>query len=130
MSFLKLSKTSSVTYGFGLITPIPPVFNPVSFSPIFLWSFADKSGTITLLSVNDKIDASTPSKNSSITTWFPALPNFSSTIISSTALIASSWFWAIITPFPAASPLAFTTTGKSLQLFKNSFAFSALSKIS
>jgi len=59
------------------------------------------------------MEASTPSKNSSITTSFPESPNFLSTIISLSASIASARLKAIITPLPAASPLALITTGNS-----------------
>ena len=103
--------TSSVTYGLGAITPIPPVLGPFPPSKICLWSFPDKKGIIVFPSVIESIEASTPSRNSSITIVFPAFPNLSSTMHSLTALTASSLFWHIITPFPAANPSALTTVG-------------------
>src|SRR5213596_213600 len=57
---------------------------------------------------------SSPSRNSSITTRSPAAPIARSTRIVSTARWASSALIATITPFPAASPSAFTTMGVPL----------------
>ena len=68
-------------------------------------------GIITSESVIDKTEISTPSKNSSITTVSPAAANTLLVIISFKVSSASFLFCAITTPFPAASPLAFITTG-------------------
>ena len=91
--------------------PIPPVFRPVSPSFTFLWSFALTIGIIVSLSTKASIDVSIPLRNSSITIFSPAVPNFLSFIISFSVFIASSLFSEIITPFPAAKPSAFITTG-------------------
>ena len=58
-----------------------------------------------------KIEASSPSINSSIITLLPLLPNFLSIKIDSNALIASFSDSATVTPFPAAKPSAFITIG-------------------
>ena len=71
-------------------------------------------------------DASSPSKNSSITTLLPAVPKVLSLKILSNACFASSIFWQIITPLPAAKPSALTTVGK-LVSFRYSTELSKLS---
>ena len=63
------------------------------------------------MSTNARIEVSIPFKNSSITILSPAAPNFLSDIISFKVAIASSLFSGITTPFPAANPSAFITTG-------------------
>ena len=55
--------------------------------------------------------ASSPVKNSSITTRAPALPSLLSESIESMASCASSKDIATTTPFPAASPSALMTIG-------------------
>ena len=55
--------------------------------------------------------ASSPSRNSSITTRLPALPKALPESISRTASSASCNVIATITPLPAAKPSAFTTIG-------------------
>ena len=52
---------------------MPPVLGPVSPSPTRLWSCAEPNGTMVLPSVSAKKLASSPSRNSSITTSAPAL---------------------------------------------------------
>ena len=66
-----------------------------------------------------KIEASSPSINSSINIRFPASPNFFSIIILLIASLASSTELQIITPFPAARPLAFITQGTVSSLTKS-----------
>ena len=63
------------------------------------------------LSTKARIEVSIPVKNSSTTILSPALPNFLSDIISFNVVMASSLFSDITTPFPAANPSAFITTG-------------------
>ena len=55
--------------------------------------------------------ASSPSKNSSITIFFPASPNISDSRDCKIASFASSNVYAIVTPLPAARPSAFITIG-------------------
>jgi hypothetical protein len=57
-------------------------------------------------------DTSSPSSSSSTTTVLPELPNLCSVSMLCTALHASDREDATTTPFPAASPLAFTTNAK------------------
>ena len=57
-------------------------------------------------------DTSTPRRNSSITTVLPALPKAPWTIAASIAAAACGRSSHTTTPLPAASPSAFTTTGK------------------
>src|SRR5690242_5740177 len=82
---------------------MPPVFGPVSPSPTRLWSCADARATAVSPSTNANRLASSPARNSSITkAMSPAV---------SIAASASSRDMATVTPLPAASPSAFTTTG-------------------
>ena len=74
-------------------------------------------------------DASTPSILSSIIILDPASPNDFFVKIVSIASLASSLFLQTITPFPAARPSAFITTGFSYD-FTKSLAFCASSNIS
>ena len=53
---------------------MPPVFGPVSPSPTRLWSCAVASGSAVSPSERTKKLASSPSRNSSITTSAPAAP--------------------------------------------------------
>ena len=55
--------------------------------------------------------ASSPSRNSSITTRLPAAPKRRSESIASIAALACSRVVATTTPLPAASPSALTTIG-------------------
>jgi hypothetical protein len=57
-------------------------------------------------------DTSSPSSSSSTTTVLPETPNLCSVSMLSTAPQASDRDDATTTPFPAASPLAFTTNAK------------------
>ena len=75
------------------------------------------------------IDASSPSRHSSTTILFPEAPKVFLTSMFSMASKASFSRFAIITPFPAARPSAFTTIGVPFD-FTKSFAFLASSKIS
>ena len=77
--------------------------------------------------VNDSTETSGPSRNSSITIWFPLAPNFFSSMISRTAANASSRVIAIRTPFPSARPSALMTAGIGA-FSRYAIAFSASSK--
>ena len=88
---------------------MPPVFGPSSLSFSLLWSWATGRLTKFLPSQIAKKLSSKPPKNSSITTLLPASPKLAPLSISVAALFASSALEAIITPFPAQSPSAFTT---------------------
>ncbi len=68
-------------------------------------------GTIVFPSVKDKTEISGPSRNSSMTTRSPLLPKRLPCIISRTACSACARSWAMITPFPSASPSALMTVG-------------------
>ena len=65
--------------------------------------------------------ASSPSRNSSITTLFPADPNSLPDSMSVTVFSASGKFSAMTTPLPAANPSALITVG-NLEFFKYSIA--------
>ena len=54
---------------------MPPVFGPVSPSPTRLWSCAEASGIAVSPSHSAKNEASSPTRNSSITTSAPAAPS-------------------------------------------------------
>ena len=81
-------------------------------------------------STKESTDTSLPVINSSMTMVFPALPNFLSSMISFTPSSASSRELQIRTPFPRASPSAFSTMGNFAQVRRYSSAFSASSKFS
>ena len=102
--------------GVGEYAPIPPVFGPLSLSNTLLWSWLVAIGIAIFPSARAIYDASTPSILSSINILSPALPNFLSTNIISIAFSASSLLLQTITPLPAASPSAFTTTLWSIPL--------------
>ena len=102
---------SGVTTGAGEYAPMPPVFKPVSFSPTRLWSWLVAIGSTFLPSTMTIKLASSPSRNSSITTRLPALPKALPESISRTASSASCNVIATITPLPAAKPSALTTIG-------------------
>ena len=59
--------------------------------------------------VQTKQESSMPSKKPSMTTCWLAAPNFLLASISVSAVFASSKSWMMSTPFPAASPSAFST---------------------
>ena len=63
-------------------------------------------------SVKARNDASSPSRNSSMTTREPAAPKALPESMSCTASLASSTVRATITPLPAARPSALSTTGR------------------
>ena len=90
---------------------MPPVFKPTSPSQTALWSWLVASDTILFLLTTAMKLASSPSRNSSITTRLPAEPNALSLKILSKAEIASLLVLHIITPLPAAKPSAFITVG-------------------
>ena len=64
---------------------MPPVLGPVSPSPTRLWSCAEASGIAVSPSHSAKNEASSPSRNSSITTSAPAAPSPPSNIMSMAA---------------------------------------------
>ena len=70
-------------------------------------------GTTVSPSVKDRTETSGPVRNSSITTRLPLWPNMPSSIMETTACLASSRVWAMMTPLPRARPSALTTMGIS-----------------
>ncbi len=66
--------TSGVTTGAGEYAPMPPVLGPVSRSPTRLWSWLVAIGSAVVPSTIEMKLASSPSRNSSITTRAPAAP--------------------------------------------------------
>ena len=113
---ITLLKTKGLTIGAGEYAPIPPVFGPLSALSLALWSCEVAIGSILSPSTITIKLASSPFKNSSITTLDPASPNRFPSSISLIATIASFRVLAIITPFPAASPSAFITIGAPISL--------------
>jgi hypothetical protein len=75
-----------------------------------LWSCAAASGSAHLPSTSAKKLASSPRRNSSITSSDPAAPKAPEKQASIAAL-ASSLVSAMVTPLPAASPSALITMG-------------------
>ena len=69
---------------------MPPVFGPVSPSPTRLWSCAEASGIAVSPSHSAKNDASSPTRNSSITTSAPAAPRPPPNIMSMAASASAS----------------------------------------
>ena len=116
---------SSVRLVVGETVPMPPVFGPLSPSSARLWSCTDAIGTTREPSENTRNDTSSPSRNSSITTRAPALPNFRPPMISSTAARPSAASCTISVPLPAASPSALTTKGKPNGAFATKAAASS-----
>ena len=86
--------------------PMPPVFGPASPSNARLKSCAETSGSAERPSQIANSETSGPSRSSSTTTS-PAAPPCSARIASSTSASERQ----TKTPFPAASPSAFTTHG-------------------
>ena len=84
---------------------MPPVFGPVSPSPIRLKSRAAPSGTARRPSQSANTDTSSPSSSSSITIAVPSAAAASSPSSSSSGVRQTK------TPLPDASPSAFTTHG-------------------
>ena len=105
------------------------MFGPSSLSKIRLWSCEEANGIKFFPSQTTSIEASSPTRHSSIITLFPAPPKILCSIMEVTASRASCCVLATMTPFPCASPSALTTMGISLFLIY-SLAFSELSKIS
>ncbi len=99
------SASASPSQPTGENAPIPPVFGPVSPSPIRLKSCAAPSATARRPSQSAKTDASRPSSSSSTTTGPPSAAAARRPSSSSAAVRQTK------TPFPAASPSAFTTHG-------------------
>ncbi len=89
---------------------MPPVFGPVSPSPTRLWSCAEAIGSAVSPSHSAKNEASSPTRQSSMTISQARSPSPPSNIMSMAAS-ASSTVPATTTPLPAASPSAFTTMG-------------------
>ncbi len=89
---------------------MPPVLGPRSPSPRRLWSCEVASGRMCAPSAMTMKLASSPSRNSSITTCSPASPNWPANIACAAAS-AAALSGAMTTPLPAASPLALTTSG-------------------
>ena len=69
---------------------MPPVFSPISPSPMRLWSMDAGMGTTVFPSVKVSTDTSGPVRNSSITTHSPLFPNLPLSIISLMAFSAPS----------------------------------------
>ena len=90
---------------------MPPVLGPRSSSNTVLWSWAPASGRMAVPSVIAKKEASSPTMNSSTTTLAPAAPKAPASRQSASAASASGSVRQMITPLPAASPSAFTTSG-------------------
>ncbi|MCY1460815.1 hypothetical protein D9M71_784040 [compost metagenome] len=90
---------------------MPPVFGPVSPSPTRLWSWLVAIGSTLWPSTMTMKLASSPSRNSSITTREPASPKALPASMSRTASSASARVMATITPLPAARPSALITIG-------------------
>ena len=88
---------------------MPPVFGPVSPSPMRLKSRAGASGSARSPSHSASTDSSSPRRNSSTSTGWS--PKRRSSIIATSAWWASASSWAITTPLPAASPSALITAG-------------------
>ncbi len=100
---------SRLMFVVGETVPMPPVFGPLSPSSARLWSCTEAIGTTREPSEKTRNDTSSPSRNSSITTFAPAEPNFLSPMICSTTARASAWSPTTTVPLPAARPSAFTT---------------------
>ena len=83
------SNTSAVTTGAGEYAPIPPVFGPWSPSKIRLWSCEVAIGRMLSPSIIQMKEASSPARNSSMTTREPASPNLLPASMSSIASNAS-----------------------------------------
>ena len=96
----------------GDTVPMPPVFGPVSSSKARLWSCTETMGTTRAPSEKTRKETSSPARNSSMTVLAPALPNFLSAIISSTAAVAPAASFTTTLPLPAARPSALITKGK------------------
>src|SRR3989344_3516119 len=107
--------TSAVTTGAGEYAPMPPVLGPSSPSLRRLWSWLVARASTFLPSHSTMKEASSPSRNSSITTRAPpslwVTPYLLSTSMKSTASWASCSVMATTTPLPAARPSALMTMG-------------------
>ena len=99
---------------------MPPVLGPVSPSPTGLWSCEVASGSTLRPSAMTMKLASSPCRNSSTTTRWPASPKALPASMSRTAASASATVCAMITPLPAARPSALTTIGAPCSRMKAS----------
>ena len=101
---------SSLNCGNGLIAPIPPVLGPRSLAKRRLWSW--ESGRMTRFSPLNKAmtEASSPARYCSSSTVASGESAYIFSIVSSSV----SASWAIATPFPAAKPSFFKTSGKPI----------------
>ena len=90
---------------------MPPVFGPLSPSQTRLWSCAEASGIAVSPSHSAKNEASSPTRQSSITISQARLPKAAAEhhVDGGFGLLAR--VSATTTPLPAASPSAFTTIG-------------------
>mmetsp|Transcript_85350 Transcript_85350/g.238224 ORF Transcript_85350/g.238224 Transcript_85350/m.238224 type:complete len:203 (-) Transcript_85350:2531-3139(-) len=109
-SFVILSSMAASTTGVGAKAPMPPVLGPWSPSKARLWSCAGGNTATCEPSVSASTEHSVPSKRCSSTISWPAAPIVPRSRKSRTATLASTLSLGTITPFPAASPLALTTT--------------------
>ena len=109
---------SGVTTGAGEYAPMPPVLGPWSPSSKRLWSWLVAKGKALWPSHNTMKLASSPVKNSSITTRAPpalcVTPKRLSSSMKSIASWASAKLMATTTPLPAAKPSALMTIGAPL----------------
>ena len=102
--------TFGVTTGAGEYAPMPPVFGPVSPSPMRLWSWLVASES-TLRAVADDHEARLLALEELLDDDpAPPLPSPS---IASIAACASARVAATTTPLPAARPSALTTIGSA-----------------
>ncbi len=90
---------------------MPPVLGPRSPSKMRLWSWLEASGSTLRPSTMTMKLASSPSRNSSITTRRASSPGPLPASMASIAPWASAGISATTTPLPAARPSAFTTMG-------------------
>src|SRR2546423_1232488 len=117
-----------VTIGAGEYAPMPPVFGPWSPSRKRLWSWLVASGRAVLPSARTMKLASSPARNSSMTTRLPAAPRSLAFISESIAAFASAMLAATTTPLPAARPSALITIGAP-RLATKALASSGCSKL-
>mmetsp|Transcript_7498 Transcript_7498/g.18081 ORF Transcript_7498/g.18081 Transcript_7498/m.18081 type:complete len:220 (-) Transcript_7498:175-834(-) len=96
---------------------MPPVFGPSSLSNARLWSWARGKTFTVLPSEIASTDSSLPPSIFSTTTSAAAAPKSPFFIMPVRASFASSSDFGTIAPFPAASPLAFTTTGQCSSMY-------------
>lgn len=90
---------------------MPPVFGPSSPSWRRLWSHASSRTMSALPPQSAKTLTSRPVSASSTMISAPASPKLPLTSAASAAVTAAASSWQTVTPLPAASPEAFTTSG-------------------